>query len=745
MLFQLKRIASLVLVLMVSTWCQAAPINDLIQKRLKMGEKTNRLIHEKSPYLLQHAFNPVEWYPWGEEAFAKAKAENKPIFLSVGYSTCHWCHVMEEESFENPKIAAILNRWFISIKVDREERPDIDQMYMSATQAMTGSGGWPMSVFLFPDGKPFYAGTYFPPQAMYGRPGFTDVLLGIQEAWKNKRSDLQEVASQLVSELEKRSKTSGEGKLDKDILDKAFQGFKGDYNPAYGGFSYAPKFPRPAQLNFLFQYYHRTKNVDAKDMVLRTLQYMNKGGIWDHVGGGFHRYATDPGWRVPHFEKMLYDQAQLANTFLDAYLISGEKQYATVAEQIFEYVLRDMTSPQGGFYSAEDADSIDPYNPAHKSEGAFYLWTEKEIRQVLSKDTVELFIHRFGIKKNGNAPEDPQDEFKGKNILYFEHSILETAQKFKISEESVESKLDKALVTLLGIRSKRNRPHLDDKILVSWNGLMIASLARGSAILGDDHLLDSARKAALFIKEKLYISKNKSLMRRYRDGESGLDGQLDDYAFLVYGLFELYQADQDPEWLKWAVDLTQKQIELFWDKEQGGFFDSVGDTALPFKMKGDYDGAEPAGNSIAAMNLLLLGAVTMNQSWIEKGRICTEVFSASIQAQPKMLPQMLNSWDHAQAKPQQVIISGPRKREDTQKMMSLAYNTFEPGRILLLADNGANEKYLARQLLFIEDMDMIDDKATAYVCKDFVCQLPVNTLNNLKKQLLSKSAETRSN
>jgi uncharacterized protein YyaL (SSP411 family) len=401
-----------------------------------------------------------------------------------------------------------------------------------------------------------------------------------------------------------------------------------------------------------------------------------------------------------------------------------------------------MTSPEGAFYSAEDADSDDPYKPGTKSEGAFYLWTEKEIREVLPKEDASIFIYRFGIEVNGNAPEDPQDEFKGKNILYLAHSIAETSKKFNKNEELIVSILDRSISALLTIRSNRKRPHLDDKVLVSWNGLMIGAFARGSVILGDHRLLEAAKKAALFIKKQLYVSKEKNLQRRYRDGESGLSGQLDDYAFLVSGLIELYQADQDPELLDWAVTLTHKQIELFWDKEQGGFFDSVVDTALPFRMKGDYDGAEPAANSVAAMNLLLLGSVTFNSEWTEKGRICTEVFSPVIQAQPKMLPQMLCAWDQAQSKPQQVIISGTRGRADTEAMLAAVFATYEPGRVVLLADDDVNEKYLGRSLFFIKDMGMIDDKATAYVCKDFTCQMPVNSVKELKLQLKRSMPET---
>jgi uncharacterized protein YyaL (SSP411 family) len=734
------RLVGLVLILLLVPGAQAATVADQVRERLAMGEKTNRLINEKSPYLLQHAFNPVDWYPWGEEVFKRARDENKPVFLSIGYSTCHWCHVMEKESFENPEIAALLNKWFICIKVDREERPDIDQMYMAATQAMTGSGGWPMSVFLFPDGKPFYAGTYFPPQALYGRPGFGDILAGIHDAWINKRADLHDAAVGLVRELEKRAQASVSGKLDREILDRAYAGFANDYNQAYGGFSYAPKFPRPVQFNFLFRYWHRTGIPQARDMVLQTLQYMRKGGIWDHVGGGFHRYATDPQWRVPHFEKMLYDQAQLASTYLDAYQITGEQQYADTAAGIFEYVLRDMTFDGGAFYSAEDADSDDPYSPGNRSEGAFYLWTEKEIKAVLAEEDVPLFMYRFGIKEEGNAPEDPQGEFKGKNILYLAHSLEQTALKFNRTAESVHSSLEKSLTHLLKVRSGRKRPHLDDKVLVSWNGLMISALARGSAALDDRRLLNAAVRAARFIRNTLYDTNSGELKRRFRAGESGLAGQLEDYAFLVAGLIDLYQVGQDPAWLEWAIALTKKQIELFWDNAGRGFFDSIGDPALPFRMKGDYDGAEPAGNSVAAMNLLLLGAVTSNTEWTEKGKACTEIFSTRINAQPKMLPRMLCAFDQSRSKPQQVVIAGRRGRDDSRAMMAEVFKIFEPGRMVLLADDGPNEMFLTRFLPFIGNMDMLDDRATAYVCRDFTCRKPVSDTDRLKLQLTGGAA-----
>jgi len=738
----LKRIASLTLVLMVSTWGQAEPISELVQKRLAMGDKANRLIHEHSPYLLQHAFNPVDWYPWGEEAFARARKEDKPVFLSVGYSTCHWCHVMEEESFEHAEIAAILNRWFICIKVDREERPDIDQMYMAATQAMTGSGGWPMSVFLFPDGKPFYAGTYFPPEAKYGRPGFADVLTAIHEAWSTRRSDLAGVAEQLVDELAKKNRGLGNAKLAENIADMAYLEFENAFNPDYGGFNRAPKFPRPVQYNFLLRYWHQTGKDKARDMVINTLRHMGAGGIYDHVGGGFHRYATDGQWRVPHFEKMLYDQAQLASSYLDAYLITGDHYFADIASDTMQYVLRDMRDPAGGFFSAEDADSDDPYSEGQRGEGAFYLWTAKDVAGLLPGRDGDIFIASYGILAEGNAPEDPQGEFKGRNILYRARPTEDIASQYRLTPEEVDKRLHKAREVVRKKRSQRKRPHLDDKVLVAWNGLMIGSLARGSAILASPELVEAATKAARFIKKTLYDAASKNLLRRYRQGESGLAGQLDDYAFLVAGLLELYQATQEPEWLQWAVALTETQIEKFWDQEQGGFFDSVGDATLPIPMKGDYDGAEPAGNSVAAMNLLLLGTLTGNKEWSEMGSRCIAAFSTMLNTHPGAMPQMLTAWQQAQSKPRQVVIAGPADSKDTWKLIATAYSVFSPGMIVLLADEGPNQKYLAQHLPFIADMGMLNQQPTAYVCQDFACQMPVNSVDALTKQLRHSKSTT---
>jgi len=713
----------------------AAPINETVEQRLKMGEKPNCLIHEKSPYLLQHAFNPVDWYPWSDEAFAKAKAEDKPVFLSIGYSTCHWCHVMAHESFDNQHIAELLNKWFICIKVDREERPDIDQMYMSATQAMTGGGGWPMSVFLFPDGKPFYAGTYFPPSSMHGRPGFEDIITSLHNAWLEKRSDLESYASQLIKEIEKSGQSSKGSAISDNILQMGFENFKKNYEPTYGGFGYAPKFPRPVVFNFLLRYWSKTNNVQARDMVLSTLKYMARGGVYDQIGGGFHRYATDPGWREPHFEKMLYDQSQLAESYLDAFLITRDRIYADVADEIFTYVLREMTDLGEGFYSAEDADSEDPYNPGSHSEGAYYLWTESDIVHVLDKQDARVFTYSYGVKPNGNAPEDPQGEFKGKNILYLAHTLQEAAEHFKINEEDVVKSLKSSRERLLKLRSNREKPHLDDKIITAWNGLMIGALARGSQVLRKNELLAAAVKAAEFIKTELYSVKDFNLIRIYRQGRSGLPGQLDDYAYLIKGIIELYQATQNPEWLAWAVELTEKQIELFWDVKNGGFFDSVSDESVPVRMKGQYDGAEPAGNSIAASNLFILGSLTGNVQWQNIARETVESFGTMLNRYPEVLPQMLCAFDQISGKSEQVVIAGVPGREDTLAMQKTVHAFFSPDRIVLLADGGDNQRYLAEKLSFLETVEMIDGKATAYICQNYTCQLPVNDIKRLRLQL----------
>ncbi len=718
-------------------------IHHQIQRRLAAGEKANQLIREQSPYLLQHAFNPVDWYPWGEEALQKAKNEDKPIFLSIGYSTCHWCHVMAHESFENQDIADILNKWFISIKVDREERPDIDQMYMAATQKMTGSGGWPMSVFLLPDTSPFYAGTYFPPTSVANRPGFKDLLTAIHEAWLEKRSDLQESAVRLVAALESTNSPSG-GAIQEDVLDRAFSQIAENYDPQEGGFGQAPKFPQPAILSFLFSHYLATGEEKARDMVLFTLKKMAAGGIYDQLGGGFHRYSVDGNWFVPHFEKMLYDQAQLANSYLDGFQITQEEEYGQIARDILAYTLQDMYDPASGFYSAEDADSDNPYDPGKHSEGAFYLWTKEDIVKRLGAKAADIFNHSFGVKNGGNVKQDPMAEFTGRNILHRANSNEVTAARLNSHPEQIEKSLKESKELLLKKREQRIRPHLDDKVITGWNGMMIGALARGSRILQDPQLLDAAIKTATFVKEHLYDESNRILQRRYRKEVAGLAGQLDDYTYLVDGLLALYQASHNPEWLSWSVDLTKSQIELFWNNTENFFFDSVADPSVKIRMRDRHDGAEPAGNSVAAHNLLRLGQLQKKPEWKQMARKLMESFSGVINRYPPALPLMLTAWQQIDTKPAQVVIAGKRGADDTESLLQVVDQDFSPSRLLLLADGGENQSYLAKRLVFMETVAPLDGKATAYVCFDFTCKMPVTDPAALKGQLEALKMEQAS-
>ena len=706
-----------------------------VQRRLAMGEKPNRLIEEKSPYLLQHAFNPVDWLPWGDEAFAKAQAENKPIFLSIGYSTCHWCHVMAHESFESPEVAALLNKWYVSIKVDREERPDIDQMYMAATQAMSGSGGWPMSVFLLPDGSPFFAGTYFPPTSMQNRPGFSDLLRTIHDAWQQRKGDLQQSAQKLVATL-KAQNSGASSTIKPGILKQCFWLFAQDHDPTDGGFGKAPKFPRPAVLTFLFNYYHATGEDKPKDMVLHTLQKMAAGGMYDHLGGGFHRYSVDKRWFVPHFEKMLYDQSQLAQIYLDAFLVTDEDHYAGIAREIFNYLLRDMLDAGGGFYSAEDADSDDPYSSGGHGEGAFYLWTQEDINKRLDKGAAALFCYFYGVKPGGNVSEDPMQEFTERNILYRAHSLEEASKHFQRDAEDIEQSLELSKNLLFQARSTRKRPHLDDKIITAWNGLLIGALARGSIVLQDQSLLEHSIKAATFIHENLYDQKNQTLYRRFRAGESGLAGQLDDYVALVSGLIELYQASQDPRWLKWAVSLTHRQIDLFWYENGGFFYDSVADQRVMIRMRSMYDGAEPAANSLAAVNLVRLSQIRARQNWQDMAKLLIESFGETINNYPQALPLMLSAWQQLHAKGLQIVIAGDKGAEDTESLLKVAGRHFGPDTLLLLADGKENQRYLAEKLPFIETAGKVGNQATAYICVDFTCRLPVTSAQEMERLLI---------
>ncbi len=609
----------------------------------------NKLINEKSPYLLQHAQNPVDWYPWGEEALALAKAQNKPIFLSIGYSTCHWCHIMEHESFENPKIASIMNRLFINIKVDREERPDLDAIYMSAVQALSGTGGWPMSVWLTPDLKPFYGGTYFPPEERYGRPGFGLVLTQLGEAWEQQREKIVEASQQISTALEltlaAASSPAAEAGLPDagEVLRNTFQSLRASFDPEEGGFGPAPKFPMPVYLDFLLRYYARTKEPEALRMAEFTMRKIAGGGITDQLGGGFARYSTDPRWVVPHFEKMLYDNAQLIAVTVGLYQASPDAFFLNLARRAIGYVLRDMQHPEGGFYSAEDADS-------EGKEGAFYLWTVHQVKNALDPASAEILIERYGLTEHGNFM-DPHTREAGQNVLVQAREVKEVAQKFGKSAEEIETVLAAAEKKLFELREKRPRPHRDDKILTEWNGLMISALAKTGAVLKEPAYLEAARRAAFFIETRLFDSTAGQLYRRWRDGERKIEAQQSDYAFLVEGLLDLYEAAGDKHWLEFAAALEKIQDRLFFDAAAGGYYMNVARSDLLFRMKDDGDNVIPSGNSVAALNGLRLSRLTGEEEFGRRARQTLAAFGGRLRERPVSLAKMTAALDFSCQKP----------------------------------------------------------------------------------------------
>ena len=676
---------------------------------------SNHLATEKSPYLQQHAHNPVDWYPWGAAAFEKARAEDKPIFLSVGYSTCHWCHVMERESFESEPLAAILNRWFVPVKVDREERPDVDRIYMTFVQASTGSGGWPMSVFLTPELKPFFGGTYFPPDNRYGRPGFAAILERIAQAWRDDRDRILQSSAQVIEQLAQygNAGTSSAAMPDAAILDSAFQHFRRMFDRQHGGFGSAPKFPRPVVFNFLLRYYVRARRQEALDMTLETLRAMANGGMHDQLGGGFHRYSVDDRWFVPHFEKMLYDQAQLALSYLEAFQITRDPFYAKIARSTLDYVLRDMTHPDGGFYSAEDADSvIDPAHPHEKGEGAFYIWTAAELRQALGAD-YSRFARIYGVEETGNVREDPHGEFPGKNILFLREPL----------DDETETFIARAKPTLLAIRAKRVRPHLDDKILTAWNGLMISAFAKAAQILEEPRYLTAAQRATHFVLTRMYDDLAVRLFRRYRDGEAAISGFLDDYAFFVTALLDLYEADFEPQHVGTAIQLADKMCELFQDPADGAFFSTeAGDANLVLRMKDDYDGAEPSGNSGALLALVRLAHFTDRAEFREAADRALRALAPKMDQQAVAVPQMLVGLDYAQGPRREVVIAG-----DSAGFLQHIRAHFLPRTITLLAG--------APFFPGADTMREVDRKPAAYVCENYTCQLPVTEVSKLDELL----------
>ncbi len=734
----------LLIFVLLSLGCQAEGAKDSSMDIKKQYQ--NRLINEKSPYLLQHADNPVDWYPWGRDAFEKARKEDKPIFLSIGYSTCHWCHVMEHESFENEEIAQMINHYFVAVKVDREERPDIDHVYMSAVTAMTGQGGWPLTVFLTPEGQPFFGGTYFPPYPKWGSPGLVDALRSISDLWQNDRARVLQSSGSLAAWLSQRpAQTETPSVSDKEVFSAAYRNFSDAYDSQFGGFGFTQKFPSVSNLYFLLRYGKRSQEKNAVEMVERTLDQMSKGGIRDHIGGGFHRYATDRQWRVPHFEKMLYDQALLARIYLEAYQATHKESYARVAREIFDYVLQNLKQPAGGFYSSEDADSLDPNEGMGaarqersplKKEGAFYVWRHDEIKKILGEDDSKFFNYHFGIKAEGNVSIDPLGEFQGKNILYIDRNLEETAEYFKTTIPEAEAVIRRCQARLAEVRENRPRPFLDDKILVDGNGLMISSLAFGSRVLREPRYRQAAQEAADFIFQRLLDSQGR-LLHRYRDGDSAISATLDDYAFYIYGLLDIYEAGFDVKYLKHARDLAEEMIVRFWDEKQGGFYLTAKDAEeLLFRPQEARDGALPSGNSMAALDMIRLYHMTLDQRWEDRIEKFFQAFSGSVSQNPSAYAQALTALDFFRGPSQEIVIAGRRDDQKLKSMVETVYQYFIPNKVILFAPAGADEKAeIVSMAPFLREQIPSKVAVTVYVCENHICKLPVTEMGKLHEIL----------
>ncbi len=692
----------------------------------------NRLKCEKSPYLLQHAHNPVDWYPWGPEAFEKARKEDKPLFLSIGYSTCHWCHVMEHESFEDPEVAGLMNEVFVSIKVDREERPDLDNIYMTVCQMMTGSGGWPLTIIMTPDKKPFFAGTYFPKEGRLGRVGMLDLISQIKEIWITRRDEVVRSADQIAAALQEASYGAPSEELGESTLENAYEQLAQRFDDQHGGFGTAPKFPTPHNLLFLLRYWKRSGNEKSLWMVEKTLQAMRRGGIYDHVGFGFHRYSTDPLWLLPHFEKMLYDQALLAMAYTEAYQATGNGEYGLIAREIFTYVLRDMRSPAGAFYSAEDADS-------EGEEGKFYLWTEEEIRQFLPAEEADLIISVFNIEKEGNFNEESTRKRRGMNILSMKETTVEIASNLKISEGDLREQLEDARGKLFAARGKRIHPHKDDKILVDWNGLMIAALAKGARTFGEPCYAEAAEQAVDFILKNMRNSDGR-LLHRYRDGQAALPAYVDDYAFLIWGMLELYETTFEVHYLKTALHLNDDVLKHFWDDEGGAFYFTADEAEkLLVRQKHIYDGAIPSGNSVGALNLLRLGRITANTDFEDRAIKIGRTFSKLINQSPSAYTQLLLAVDFAIGPSYEVVITGNIGAEDTKAMIRALRTHFVPNKVVLFRPSEKESPDITMLAGYTKYQSSIDGKATAHVCLNYNCKLPTTDRGKMLELLDVKS------
>ena len=689
------------------------------------GEHWNRLVFEGSPYLLQHAANPVDWYPWGDEAFRRAKELDKPVFLSIGYTTCHWCHVMEHESFENDEVADLMNDAFVSIKVDREERPDIDNVYMEVTQIMNDRGGWPMTVIMTPDKKPFFSGTYFPKHSRGRRIGMMELIPRIKDAWHNSRDSLQTDADNLTNRLQRNqiNRTSG-GEISFDAMNRAYRSFSNRYDERRGGFGSAPKFPKAHDYSFLIKHWKRTGSQQALDMAEFSLKSMRNGGMYDQIGFGFHRYSTDAHWLVPHFEKMLYDQAILVQAYLDAYQATGKQYYADVVDEILKYVLRDMTSLEGGFYSAEDADS-------EGEEGKFYVWNINEIEEILGKEDADLYRTVFNLKPGGNWKEGYRYKT---NIPHLTKDIATVSRQLNTTEEKLTERLDSMRKKLFNIREGRIHPQKDDKILTDWNGLMIAAMARAGAVLNNAEYAQSAVKAMDFILQNLQ-NKDGSLLKRYRNGNAGLTGVLDDYAFTIWGLIELYQMNYDEKYLEIAMNLSEYQIDQFWDFDSYGFFFTAeSGEKLLVRSKEVYDGAIPSGNSVSAYNFIRLARMTSRPDFEDTAFQIFNAFAGTLNRGSSGYSMMMQAADFAFGPSYEVLIFGDEDNAETRKMLEDIQSIYMPNRVIVYGKNG--NKNLKNIIPFVGFYSPEDDGSPrVYVCQNFSCKLPTSDFNVVKKQL----------
>ncbi len=708
----------------------AETINTKDTSNQRSHHKANRLAMEKSPYLLQHANNPVDWYAWGDEAFEKAKSEDKPIFLSIGYSTCHWCHVMEKESFENDETAKLMNDTFVSIKVDREERPDIDHVYMTVCQMMTGSGGWPLNIIMTPDRKPFFACSYLPKENVYGRLGLDELSRRIKTLWTNSRDQVLDSSQKVMLALSQIQEDSPGQSLGKQVLNTAFRQLSQNYDHRHGGFSSAPKFPTAHNMLFLLRYWKRTGDETALSMVEHTLKTMRLGGIYDQRGFGFHRYSTDDRWLVPHFEKMLYDQAMLAVTYTEAYQAAGKEDYARTANEIFAYVLRDMTAVEGGFYSAEDADS-------EGVEGKFYVWTMDEIRNLLDNSDAELVIEVYQVADQGNFREEASGHITGSNILHMRQSLAQTASRLGVPVHELEAKLDRARDKLFEAREKRIHPYKDDKILTDWNGLMIAALSKAAQVFDRPDYANAAIKAADFILSTLRAPDGR-LLHRYRDGEAAVPSNVDDYVFMIWGLLELYEATFKVNYLKTALDLNRILVRDFWDSEKGGFyFTSADGSDLPVRKKEIYDGATPSGNSVAALNLLRLHRITGDSEFEKMADQLGRTFSGSVSQFSSAYTQLLVAVEFGLGKSNEITITGEAGAADTKRLLDELRKSFVPNKIVLFRPVNGDSSELGDIAPYTRDQKTVDGKATAYVCANFSCEMPTSEPDKMM-ELLTK-------